>query len=152
MKPLQQRLLAVDPGAKYLGWAVFSGDPPALALACCGFMSIADLPDCWWRPDELVVEVPQIYPQRAWKGDPNDLVNVALAAGIVIGRVRCKKVLTPRPHQWKGNVPKAIHHKRVIACLSVEERVVLNAAYIPASKKHNCIDAVGLGLWALKRL
>lgn len=149
MKPIPQGVLAVDPGTKAVGWAVLSGYPRR--LTSCGFVPVDVFPDCWY-PSELVIEVPQVYPQRAWKGDPNDLIDVALAAGIVIGRVHCTKVRTPRPHQWKGTCPKEIHQRRVLALLDMSERAILEGCGAPKSKLHNVVDAIGLGLWAAGRL
>lgn len=64
------------------------------------------------------------------------------------------------PIEWKGATPKSIHHERVWARLADRERMVVNDAFsrrgmngkpLPASKRHNVLDAVGLGLFALGR-
>lgn len=146
MKP--EGLLAIDPGVHVFGWAFFHKE-----LTACGLTTIAEPSWPWsmWLLERLVVEVPQVYSQRHWKGDPNDLVDVALAAGIVIGRTHAGAVLTTRPHEWKGNVPKAVHQLRVLALLDTSERDILDGCGVVRSKLHNVVDAVGLGLWALGR-
>ena len=57
------------------------------------------------------------------------------------------------PAAWKGQVPKKIHHPRILRSLSeVEREIVLDVLdLLPASTRHNVLDAVGIGLWALKR-
>lgn len=57
----------------------------------------------------------------------------------VLMRMQCNKTWTPQ--QWKGNVPKAVHHQRIRANVR-----------LPAwtdSLDHNAWDAVALGLFAL---
>lgn len=51
-----------------------------------------------------------------------------------------------RPGQWKGNVPKAPHHRRLARELSEEERAIA-----PPAKDHDAWDAIGIGLYALGR-
>lgn len=49
------------------------------------------------------------------------------------------------PGQWKGNVPKKPHHKRILRVLSDEELGNM------ADGNHDTIDAIGIGLFALGR-
>jgi len=105
--------------------------------------------------DTLVIEIPQVYPVRAWKGDPNDLIEVARIAGYWEGLIAaCTRVLDVvhvRPHDWKGNRPKEIDNAYTLSKLTDAERAVIDGAQIPKSKLHNAIDAVGIGLWYLNR-
>jgi hypothetical protein len=67
------------------------------------------------------------------------------------GAVRTEYVL---PAQWKGQVPKAVHHKRVRATLMTDEQVVSDV-YLDTIKpalRHNVWDAIGLGLVVLGRM
>jgi hypothetical protein len=59
-----------------------------------------------------------------------------------------------RPHRWKGNVPKDIHHRRVLAALHPLE--LLGPGMVidpdsPTTYQPDAADAIGLGAWALGR-
>jgi len=156
-----KRLVAIDPGAKSVALALFKGD----TLWHCGLVRASGLEDLLkaireldglellgGQADEVVVEVPQIYPASKSKGDPNDLIRVALAAGgaaVAAGGV----VKLVRPREWKGTVPKEIHNRRTIVKLrDFELQIYVTCTKsIPEALRHNVLDAVGLGLWRLKR-
>lgn len=148
--------LSFDPAKRGAAWARFDA---ANVLVGCGleqgetFLEALDrLPLAGDELALVVIEVPQVYQQRQWKGDPNDLVAVAVTAGALAYRYRlAKRVLLPKPHDWKGSVPKEVTKERVLAELSAAERVHYNSARIAASLRHNAIDAIGLGLWATGR-
>ena len=146
------RLLAVDPGTNVTGWAVFRD----ARLVECG---------CW-RADGLyemlsklllvrenekfsskrtIIERPQVYAQRKWRGDPNDLIGVALVAGAVAALF--PPVDFVLPHTWKGSAPKDVVSARTRAALTPDELKL-----VAGVKKHDVWDAVGLGLWSLNRL
>lgn len=153
-------LLAVDPSLTCTGWARFfcgslqgcglirpdRGDPFASRVSLAGhaFRGVS--------VDILVIEWPQVYRATRSKGDPNDLLAVAGVAGGVLSQVTAlQRTLTPKPAEWKGQVPKEIHNARVLARLDDAERALVDGAG-PASLLNNAIDAVGLGLWALGRM
>lgn len=50
------------------------------------------------------------------------------------------------PGEWKGNVPKTPHHKRIERALTPDER-----ALMPPKSDHDAWDAVGIGLFATGR-
>ena len=133
-------ITAIDPGNHMQAWALFLNKK---------------MIDCVYTEDvrairygrRIVVELPQVYSQG--KGDPNDLIQVAFAAGRCVGKGKFFE--TVLPGQWKGQVPKKIHNRRVLAKLTPEEHVVLDAAEVRPSLRHNIIDAIGIGLWRVKR-
>ena len=150
-------ILAIDPGTRTTGYAIFDNS----LLAACGcwtadglYEMLAEIMLASVRmtlPHEIlpelktVVERPQVYGQRKWKGDPNDLIGVALVAGAAA-------VLFPAanfvlPHAWKQSAPKDVIQKRVREALSAAELKLVAEA-----KKHDIWDAVGLGLWYIRRL
>lgn len=152
------KLMTVDPG-KNLGWAVFEDGrlieaglivddsrpgPPWLLRVVEGVDNVC----AQYVPDEVVIEIPQVYQQRLLKGDPNDLVDVAVIAGAAAATV--VPFATPqliRPHVWKGNRPKAVDNWHTFEVLDDEEK-----SKIPSgAKRHNVLDAVGIGLWKLGR-
>lgn len=140
-------LVAVDPGvhACALAWFDRSGELYSVRMATRPIPPTGDL--------RCVCEIPQIYDPRAAKTvkRPSDLIDVTVAAGRMTGAVRTEYVL---PAQWKGQVPKAVHHKRVRATLMTDEQVVSDA-YLDTIKpalRHNIWDAIGLGLVVLGRM
>lgn len=137
-------LLAVDPGA-CAGYAYFTN----------GTLFAAGLLPCELLPHVLVIEIPQIYTLRTSKADPNDIITLAVSAGEVIGRVQargCQRVIRVRPHEWKGAIPKEVHHARLLKSLTPRERRIVEALKLPKSKVHNVWDAIGIGKWALERV
>lgn len=144
-------MLAIDPGVHTIGWARFS----AYRLTACGLergdSMLALLRG--FRVDDvttLVVEIPQVYSRG--RGDPNDLVDIALVAGAVIGRLCwADDVVLVRPAQWKGQRPKGVDNALTLSCLDDDERAIVDGVDCPRSLRHNVIDAVGIGLWQLRR-
>jgi len=142
-------LLSIDPAsdAERSGWAYYRDRQ--LALAGIG-----------WPPfsaDIIVIERPQVYPHGGKKqADPNDLISVALFGGRLLQSVARKEttIIAIHPRQWKGQVPKEIHNRRVLKQLSSSERIAYahGTKGIAPSKVHNVIDAIGIGLWRLGRV
>jgi len=149
-------LISIDPG-KASGVAQFRDG----VLCACDIYEIAKNEICLFSLDVLVIEIPQVYPVRAWKGDPNDLIEVARIAGVWEGLFTSHNyrhmptsiidVVHVRPHEWKGNRPKDVDNAYTLSKLTDAERAVIDKAQIPKSKLHNAIDAVGIGLWYLNR-
>lgn len=149
------RVTAVDPG-KVAGWAQYT----AKKLTACGIFSDWKYPQIWHSGYEqtFVMEIPRIYPHRS-KGDPNDIVDLALTTGEIRGHFRAAgcHIIEAFPRTWKGQVPKEIHHARVLKQLADDELRLLNAEARKISKTnpngfdHNMLDAVALGLWFLRR-
>lgn len=144
-------LVALDPGKVNMGWAQYRDG----VLASCGLTTahspashargLAHLAD----PDVLVLE------QMAPRDLPNaaDLIAVAHSGAYVAGALRPVVLHYPTALEWKGSVPKRIHHDRLAAKLTPAERAVVAevAVRVPAGLLHNVWDAVGLGLWGLRR-
>lgn len=102
----------------------------------------------------------------------------ALAAGYALGlTMRTAELVHYTPTEWKGSIPKPVHHDRLWKILSEHERAVLGgaetkaqidravekgalsrwskpgAAYYPRSfVTHNLLDAVALGCFHLGRI
>jgi hypothetical protein len=155
------RLLAIDPATKSVAFALFDKG----LLSACGMRSadslellLAEL-RVWnvvegGEIDETVIEVPVVYPTPRSKADPEDIVRLAVAAGgaaTAAGGV----VTIVRPRQWKGTVPKAVHNRRVLRTLKADDPLgykIFEASTRRMGKaKHNVIDAIGIGLWRLRR-
>ena len=146
--------LTIDPGAD-MGWSLWDGG----RLADCGLgdprtshYGHPNLYSCVW------IESQVIYPRS--KARPADILKLAQAAGRWAGIYSALGVPARwvEPAQWKGQIPKPkrgetyIIEKRVLEVLSPPERAVLDLGCkgLCASKRHNVIDAVGIGLWVRK--
>lgn len=100
-------------------------------------------------PEQLAVELPQIYVASRSKGDPNDLIVLAGLVGALTSWFQ-GTVFLYQPHTWKGTVPKKIMCARILKHLKPEELIKIEKA--PESLWHNTVDGVGVGLHHLKRL
>ena len=145
-------LLAIDPGTD-CGWSLFV----ETRLVACGLGDprhstahrVKDI-------ERVVIERPFVYPKSPV--DPNDIIALALKAGEWAGHYRSwSEIVYVFPWQWKGSVPKPIHHQRIRAKLSEQELKVLRLAKrdtlhaVQKSKVHNVVDAIGLGLFGVGR-
>lgn len=118
------------------------------------------------RVERIAIESPQFYGGGKNKADPADLINLALVSGAA-GDLFAKTYPAADigyvvPRDWKGQVPKHIHHKRICAALGLDystdgKRVIprwpdsthVVGKITPARAQH-VLDAVGLALWAQK--
>ncbi len=156
------KLLSIDPGKLLVGWALFDNND---SLVRCGLVRSDCIEDMAWElevfnsslrhadqvADELIIEVPQIYPQRAQKGDPNDCIDVALVAGMSAMLYYNDETVFVRPKEWKGQRPKDIDNAYTLKCLEPAELKVYEEVACIASLRHNILDAIGIGLWKLNR-
>jgi len=90
----------------------------------------------------LVIEKPVLYPTK--RKQHKDVKNLLKVVELFLKVAHMAK--TVQPSVWKGQVPKKIHGPRIVAVLSNDEKKGIDL------KNHNTVDAIGLGLWALKRL
>lgn len=150
-------LLALDPGLRKAGVALFD-EAGRLGVAALARNSVRGRGGAAWLgmrdavinacadlPDEAAIEVMQIDGRGA---PPADLLELNGVAGAVLGWVGAGKTYTPK--QWKGSVPKDVHHRRAKASLSKDELGVLTRSGHAAQK--DVLDAVALGLFHLGRL
>lgn len=165
-------LLALDPGVRYPACALFADRelvsasrvklPGNIAKLNMGerVRRIGNLIHEWVVGvlidvplDRLVYEVPQIYRQGKSKGDPNDLIPLALLSGYVSGRWPSTEVCGLKPREWCGQLPKLTkgdpwtspRGELVARRLDAAERACIVSS-------HDAIDAVGIGLHDLERL
>jgi len=137
-------------------------NPVTKELAYSGICTVDDqwlatktavMPWDWlFREGQLVIEIPQVYRVGKSKGDPNDLIKVAVQAGQWIERAKLygASVYRHLPQEWKGQVPKNVHHERILAALSPAESARIPK--LPKADAHNMLDAIGLGLFHLGRI
>lgn len=153
-------LVSLDPGAKLAGVACWTSSG---VLASAFLVRGRDWFDTATKvgeqvylrfasdgPVDVVVERPQVYVQSKQKGDPNDLITVALMAGAAASNIAQGRVTACLPREWKGSVPKDAMVERIRRRLTPEEYARVD---LPArSLRHNVFDAVGIGLHQLGRL
>ena len=156
-------IISIDPGVRTAGFALWDGaylhragllrsdritiEPPWVTLYEESFRLTQFSPFT-----EIVIERPQVYVRRG-KGDPNDLIALALAAGLIVGTLLVEhpraKVTEYLPATWKGQVPKKIMVERIKKGLTEGEHKRVNLP-TAASLAHNVWDAVGIGLYHLR--
>lgn len=165
-------LIAIDPGKKGCGVAVFYGG----RLAECSFVegTRAEIVEKGRRTIgtmrspmqgvSVVLEQPIIYDRKNWEGDPNDLIEIIITGALLAAAVHWHtfeyEFEAVTPQQWKGQTPKKIMNKRVWKFLhagDAPDHDELKAALdgrrrTTGGKWHNVLDAIGIGLWRLKRL
>ncbi len=164
-------LIAIDPGKKGCGVAVFYdgrlGECEFIEGTRAEIVERGDTVASMRSPMQgisVVLEKPVVYDRKNWEGDPNDLIEITitgalLASAMHIGGFEYEfEAVTPQ--QWKGQTPKEIMNKRVWKFLhdsDAPDHGELSAAlygrrHTTGGKWHNVLDAIGIGLWRLKRL
>lgn len=146
------KLLSIDPGTHHYGMALWLD-----GVLDQAFFVKRDLVDVssFTDVDVVVCERPQVYLKSLKSA--NDMVGLALSAGELVGRIVEISSSNPfetvyyLPAQWKGQLDKTEHHKRVISVLSPNELGIIE---FTKNKKKNTdiLDAVGVGLHHLGRL
>lgn len=150
---VSHHLCTIDPGKRACGVAMWSVDKGQSTLEWAGLVSqrdanpiklarkILDIKNKIGGVFVFYVEDPQLYAhKRTTHRDLGSLKKVISALQSEGARPMHKA----KPVQWKGNVPKTIHHDRMKKHLRpIELKLV--------PKDHNVLDAVALGLFALGR-
>jgi hypothetical protein len=148
-------LVTIDPGAKTgiaewsVVWTASAYDPPVGALVAVGTVAIET--SDWVPPRRarrVVWERPVLRTAGRVRATPDDLVTLAYRAGLAVALYRTAgtSVDAVTPAQWKGSVPKAIHHRRILGALTATERTIAGDCGPDA------LDAIGIGLRLLGRL
>lgn len=144
-------LVSIDPGENTGGAYFVDGE-----LVWAGLLSLLDGTHTNMHSDRLAIEVMFIRPDDL-KGSAavaakrmNDLLSVNIHAGQWIRSVSAAHTRRLFPHQWKGGLSKERHQPRILEALTPAELARLPA--LPASKFHNVVDAIGIGLFDLGRM
>jgi|APCry1669188970_1035186.scaffolds.fasta_scaffold01748_7 hypothetical protein len=162
-------ILAIDPGVRALGVALFGGlgqmnlmraalirnpikvgNGPEVAFAACEAL-VRWLEVDARRIETVIVEIPRVYGAAQQKGDQNDLIALAgigYAASTAI--VSATNRVRYFPREWKGTIDADQMTVRIEAKLIPAERQRIEKC--PASLRHNVIDAIGIGLKFVGRL
>lgn len=145
------RLVSIDPGKRHIGWALWIDG----ALGSCGVLRFEQLAqlrvylDVVLKPQRIVCEVPQVYRASQSKGDPNDLIDLALTAGVCLASA--SDATAVRPRAWKGTTDGDVFEGRIRKRMEGNGPFAWGLNDVPKSLQHNAVDAVGLGLWCIDR-
>lgn len=162
-------IIALDPGKQCLGWsATIAGKLTACGLLRTQQPDLGGIVADYWeqlqpsvpiKPRIVVVERMSHYPNArrtpaAMHATVADLLDLTAVSAALAGRLCPGQWRFASPAEWKGQTPKEIHNKRVLAALTAEEKIAFEADInlVPQSLRHNVIDAVGLNLWAVGRM
>lgn len=158
------RMIAFDPSTRFTGWAAFTRG----LLWDCGLIKAKGFDEMLDRTKSFcsqgstlyqgslgsnsfaIIEKPQIYTRIKAKGDPNQMILLALIAGHIGALFNKREFITP--NHWKGSVDKEVMCARVRSrWMNDDERALLAAKRIPKSYINNTLDAIGIGLHHLGR-
>jgi len=102
----------------------------------------------------VYIERPQVYGGARAKGDPNDLINLAMVVGAFSG-LAGERLVSFHPQAWKGQVPKETHHMRIgtyLRTMALPGELKVWESCCRLKGDHDLRDAVGLALFASRRL
>ena len=155
-------LLSIDPGLRGCGVAAWGDDKQLLRAAY-----VKNPDEAAWLPmveavkrefknllnyiTYVAIEIPQVYVQARWKGDPNDLIQLAGLVGCFCGALDGTGHKLYKPAEWKGQVKKEITEMRARKRLSATELAVVELPKAAHGLAHNVWDSVALGLFHLGR-
>lgn len=154
-------ILSFDPGLRGTGVAVFDNkrlvkaayvrSPEKKLRGAPAWQAMAEaVAKEFPGPYQAILhEQMQIYRAGLQKGNPNDLLELAGVCGWICGLLKPPEVKSYFPREWKGQVPKEIHGRRILAALSAAEQATFQDC--PKSLLHNLLDGVGIGLHYLGR-
>lgn len=151
-------LLAIDPGNE-AGWSAwYSRVGGAYELLACGCGVPDGHMDLLGRglPSVVLSEIPRVNEGV----DPQRIITLAMNAGRRVQaapRMIGAPVYGVLPRTWKGTLDKVRHHRAIKAELLGQHPASFSVAAeaekkVRASLAHNMWDAVGLGLWGVKRI
>ncbi len=151
-------LVAIDPGrdagvalfvgGRLVGARLVNGLRPSPGLVGLGLLS---------GDAEIAVEIPVLYPGGRSRAPGGDLITLAYRAGRLVEAVdaalgpRNVKVVELAPAAWKAQVPPTLLEARIRERLDADELALVEGVTSP-TRLHNVLDAVGLGLFRLKRM
>lgn len=170
-------VLGIDPDLHRTGWAIVESDP--LKVKKVGIASVPtkikgaqavvamrhalprSLPECY-NYDLTVVESQEVYFAKS-KANPNNLIFLAQVAGICAAFCPTEEIWMPRPVNWKGQIPKPIHHDRILRSVGLSPIKQQNFCFPgppldfelinvgnQTDWKH-IVDAIGLACWGITR-
>jgi hypothetical protein len=165
---MTDKIIAFDCGLAYVGGAMFEYSTKKM-VECYYIDTGIDARDSAEQTADLVGKIHEIfknyvenahiiveYPEQyAQTPAPRSSVQgLACTGGGIVSLLKrpSNKVEFVLPKVWKKQVPKDIMLDRIVARLDPTEKALLENKAYAKYKKHNVIDAIGLGLYKLERL
>jgi len=149
-------LVTVDPGVHAMGvayWhsgeltrAVYVEAPSKKVGSAAGAVLLTN-PLILFAKPPLIVERPKIYQKKTTR--QSDIEMLLISVGALVG-LWPGAVSLIYPAAWKGQVNPDVMCERVETRLSQNETCVIECRL--KSKRHNVLDAIGIGLKTLGRL
>lgn len=145
----QHAILGVDPGIAACGYCYLGHEevvvgtihtPPGMHFLNRVLHIHREVADAVGSVDVLCIERMDMRGGRH-KGDGSSLLDLSYLSGYFAGRF-CVSTMYPTPMQWKGTVPKDVHHRRLRA----------KHKWVPERISKDALDAIGLALYAKKEL
>ncbi len=149
----EQRFVAVDPGVRACGVAAFENGELHRAWWSRGELSdIVDEMTLGADLDLVIIETPITVRGRAFRGSTASLLKLSIAIGELSAfcKARGVKVALTPVSTWKRSVPTEALAARLPKQLTDVESSRIE--WPAQSYRHNVVDAIALGRWALKNL
>lgn len=153
-------LVCIDPGKWLCGVASFSDRGYLLRAELVRTKgSVVDLADAVAEAVKknrieskltLAYEMPQVY--LSDPGKAKSLFPLAVTDGAVAQALRPNAIVEYKPHDWKGSVdPDVMTEKIKTRWMTAADH---KAVVMPSAKSlaHNLFDAIGIGIYHLRRL
>ena len=143
--------------------AIDPGDLAGIAMFVDGKLTHVELVKdavarCWrWSGPfglPVVCEIPTKFhlSQRTQRhASVDSLLTLSFTAGYLVSALQPSWIRKVNPREWKGQRPKPLDNALVMHLLEDQERHILDEARISAAQRHNAVDAIGIGLWYLRR-
>lgn len=150
--------ISCDPGCARKGYAFafFVHEPSKpLRLNHCGMASsltdfLSDFVSFNNDLTHFAMEIPVVRQTAHQRGSQKDIVNLAIAAGKVLGEAKMKfpdcTIQEVLPEQWKGQLPKEIANMRTFNALRKDEKEAFESGEYKKSNANDVLDAIGIGL------
>lgn len=164
--------LGVDPDSTATAWAtVRPGEVVAVGVLRRkrdSKIGMIEMLSMWTPPACTAAAVEGQAIHRSGNADPADIFKIAHisgAAASAIFRSSCRVVLIPQPEQWKGQVPKEVHHARILGRYGILYETGKGYCYPSGCAKFarisgagalnmgdwkHVVDAIGLADYALR--
>lgn len=165
------KIVAIDPGKKCLGWAIAhdgiitacgAAQPRGVNGRNLGALArnlAMQIPLGPVRTDLVIIEHMMHYPTKGridtvqrQDAIANDLIDLAAIGAYCGAQQNALSVVFRTPAEWKGQVPKAVHQRRIWGKLHTWEHKIFGDVKLADHLKHNVMDAIGIALHELGRL
>lgn len=126
--------------------------------------------DKFFAVNSVVIEDQEITYTTSQGARIQDIRCLSLVTGALLAKYHDQRLIFPKPAEWKGQIPKEIHHERIAKKLNIEtiveynkkgtviptteeiERDVFGAENINPGDWYHLWDAAGLAIYGIEQL